>query len=145
AAQQALGPHTMLRTDLLPGSERDYLGAQDNLRIDLGPNVVFRNIVSYGTNRFRTAIDGDGTPLTLFQFVSGSPFKDHYQEYSEELQFQGRALKGNLTWTAGALYLDNPGVGSSDTTVFGFETRLFTRIGSRSEGLYTQETYDLSS
>jgi iron complex outermembrane recepter protein len=147
AEQQALGARTELKTDFAPYMERDYVGITDIFRFDLTPNVTFKNIFGYSLLHYRLGVDWDGTDLPLYEFDEGNPAAIHYNTYTEEPQFQGTALNGNLTWDVGSFYLNSPpgAFGASVTSILGAPDRLLTRLGSRSEAVYTQETYDLSS
>jgi len=145
AQQQALGVRRELHNDLLEGTRRDYWSAEDILRLDFGPNVDLRNIVSYSVIKFRSGFDWDSTDLPLFQFNQGTPSLNSARQFTEEAQLQGKALRGNLTWNVGAFYLNNPATGVSSTTIFGAQDRLFSGFENHSKAIYTQESYDLSS
>jgi iron complex outermembrane receptor protein len=147
AQQQALGPRVELPTDQLLFNQRTFWSATDIFRLDIEPNVTFRNIAGYTYFHYSLGVDWDDTPLPLFQFAQGQPYPLHFNTYTEEPQLQGTALNGNLTWTAGAFYLDSPAgsLDASTTAILGSPSSLLYRLESHSEALYTQETYDMSS
>lgn len=81
----------------------------NNTEIELTDNLKIRNIVSYAGLKQFYAIDADGTTSNLYntgnEGLSRLYPKDHYKQFTEELQFQGDAFDKKLTYTLGAFYL----------------------------------------
>lgn len=143
-------------------------------------NLTIKNIVSYGEfrERFHQAIGGEnlvhpavGLPFasTIIRNLPGQ-YGAAQSTFTEELQFQGNAIDGNLTWQAGGyLEISKPIKGGNTTFsqggLFctdvvnlqcqnGFPGGLGTALGSlglvanaikfRNIGFYFQGTYEFS-
>lgn len=88
-------------------------------------NLTIKNIISYGEfrERFHQNIGGENLEL-----IPGMPFASTIvrnlpgmyaaaqSTFTEELQFQGSALSGDLTWQAGAYYEESKPFSGGNTT-----------------------------
>lgn len=73
--------------------------------------LLVRNIVGLRSTKVHYELDGDGTPLQIYDAVTTS----HLRQLTEELQVQGRT--GSLRYIAGLFYLDSAPSGPVIQTV----------------------------
>jgi iron complex outermembrane recepter protein len=157
AAQLARGPRETELNSPQIDKEWDY-GVIDVARLDLNEAFFIKNIAAYQVDKNSANLtDFDGTPFVLQDLYppKNEPWAAASQQYSEELQFNGKALDDKLTFTLGG-YLEY----SSPTNKPEFDVAEPTPIGGgqftdlfvvaqsgstqRSQAAYGQATYDLS-
>ncbi|SCW38045.1 iron complex outermembrane recepter protein [Sphingobium faniae] len=86
--------------------------AMNTTEIDLSDSVKVKNIIGWSKAERWAIADLDGSAFPLYgntQFFEGSPAGRNGQHnmdksFSEELQLQGEAMDGNLTYTVGGFY-----------------------------------------
>jgi iron complex outermembrane recepter protein len=156
-AQLARGPRETELNSPQIDKEWDY-GVIDVARLDLTDAFFIKNIAAYQVDKNSANLtDFDGTPFVLQDLYTpkNEPWAAASQQYSEELQFNGKALDDKLTFTLGG-YLEY----SSPTNKPEFDVAEPTPIGGgaftdlfvvaqsgstqRSQAAYGQATYDLS-
>jgi iron complex outermembrane receptor protein len=103
AEQAAVGPRGTFSTPGLGGLDKTYsYGITDIAKYDLSDDVTVKNIFGYRVLKNLLRYDLDGTPLSIIDFTTPNGWNLSNSQYSDELQFQGRSLGGNLNWIAGA-------------------------------------------
>ena len=76
-----------------------------NSEIDLANDVLLKSITSYRKSRWRSGLDGDGSPLN----ISTYSFDQKQQQFSQELQLIGSALNDDLKYVLGAYFFRESG------------------------------------
>ena len=154
AQQQALGPRQYLGSSI-QGIGKDYFyGLTDTFTWNLTDDLLIKNIAA--ARIFKQLATADFAPLGFPLLNIGVPgnqqqWGDNSVQYTEELQFQGKAINDKLTWVAGGyLEFDHPLgdtlLGSADlgNTLFGTVGYYHFNIQTRSQALFAHGTYDLS-
>ncbi len=94
-------------------------------------SLTIKNIVSYAELRIRNNTQVFGSDFTLFggppiysNMIHTAPGLDNTSQstFTEELQFQGNTMDGNLSWQAGLYYEKSSPLGASgnQTVAFGY-------------------------
>ena len=105
AEQAKIGPRGTYTTPGLYGLDKTYsYGITDIAKYDLTDNIAVKNIFGYRVLKNLLRYDLDGMPLPVIDFVTPNNWNLSNSQYSDELQFQGKSLGGNLNWIAGAFY-----------------------------------------
>jgi len=105
AQQASVGPRGTFTTPGLGGLDKTYsYGITDIARYDLSDNVTIKNIFGYRVLKNLLRYDLDGMPLAVIDFVTPNGWNLSNVQYTDEVQFQGKSLGGNLTWIAGGFY-----------------------------------------
>lgn len=134
---------------------QDYF-AINTTTYDLTSDMQLKNI--FGASDSNTNDEGSSVGAPYLVFASQNPYtgehgnKEKVETYSEELQLQGKALADALTYVTGAYYLSQ----ASDTVYpqeyfdlapLGLPVGVDDHFGilDRTEALYAQGTYDLST
>jgi iron complex outermembrane recepter protein len=123
-AQQAARPHYRFDTQagedgtldaygVKPFEHLKNYGITNRSSIELG-GVTIKNIFGYRRVKFNQIMDLDGVPAFL---INSNRFRD-IKQYSEELQAQGKALDGRLTYVVGAYYFLEKGTDGSTSSQF---------------------------
>lgn len=124
------------------GTEIDTFGGALTLEWDLDFATV-KSITAYRESKGQFARDADGSPLA----VTHTDNMDYrHDQLSQELQFTGEALDGDLEWIAGLYYFDESGRDILDVTLplgFGL-VRNYTFVNNESVAGYFQGTYGLT-
>jgi iron complex outermembrane recepter protein len=108
--------------------------------VQLDDNLSVKNIFSFRKVRSEDDVDFDGLPLDV---LSNSEQAESTQ-YSEELQFQGKAFSDKINYTAGFFYFQESGF-RAETLYFGGYPILFrTDARNISTALYAQADFNLS-
>jgi iron complex outermembrane recepter protein len=152
AQQQAAGIRSTSLSDNEIDKRYNY-GIINTTRWSINDAIQFKNIFSYQVQKWRNAEDIDGSPLVLDDLIApGTNGTWHTQvgTYTEEPQFQGTALTGNLKWTAGAYYEDGHNTAAQPYKVAVAEGNFVIQQANqtnseRSRGLYGQTTFDLGA
>jgi len=156
AAQLARGPRETELNSPQIDKEWDY-GVIDIARLDLSDRFFIKNIAAYQVDKNSANLtDFDGTPFVVQDLYTPKhePWAAASQQYSEELQFDGKALDDRLTFTLGG-YLeyssptDRPEFDVAEPTPVGgafLPIFVVAQSGStqRSQAVYSQATYDLA-
>jgi len=155
AQQNARGPRETENDPLSIDKEWDY-GVYNITRFDLTDRFSLKNIAAYQVDKNSAFLtDFDGSPFQIQDVIprQGEPWTAASQQYSDELQFSGKALDDRLQFTFGG-YLEY----SSPTTFPEFDviqdiqvapktfvpTLIQVQEGStqRSQAAYGQASYD---
>jgi len=160
AKQNARGPRETENNPLSIDKEWDY-GVYNISRWDVTDHFALKNIAAYQVDKNSAFLtDFDGSPFQIQDVIprKGEPWTAASQQYSDELQFSGKALDDRLQVTVGG-YLEY----SSPTTFPEFDviqdiqtgatpsgrpiftpTLIQVQEGStqRSQAVYGQATYD---
>jgi iron complex outermembrane receptor protein len=106
--QNARGPRETENSPLSGvDKEWDY-GVINTSHWDVTEDVAIKNIAAYQVNKnsaFLTDFDGSPFQIQDVQPRVGEPWTAASQQYSDELQFSGKALDDHLQWTLGG-YLE---------------------------------------
>ncbi len=103
AQQQALGPRTVDTN--VDGLDKTYSwGITDIARWDVTDNLTIKNILGYREIKNVLRSDFDGTPLDQGGYSTPSGWEINNAQYTDELQFQGKALDDRLSVIGGAFY-----------------------------------------
>lgn len=135
--------HVQLSAD--PNDILDTGGIIDSFSFDLGEDVTLRNIASYSRFKHHYRWDLDGSRA---QFIDYFNRDDQYQAdldtVTEELQLQGKALDGRLSYVVGGYYEKTEAKGISDARALFVErvTQDYTQTKT-SYAPFLQGTYDL--
>jgi iron complex outermembrane receptor protein len=152
AEETALGPRaTALDTDEL-GKEYTFRFV-DIAQWRAADDLTIRNIAAYTESKYLFRWDLDGSRLPLIASTNPNGWSNSVAAYSEELQFQGKALDGNLVWTTGGFLQFIHPAGYSYVQSIEFDTPVNTvihnpltsasRSTTKSQAVYAQATYDL--
>jgi iron complex outermembrane receptor protein len=77
----------------------------NNTEINLGDNLVLKNIVGTAYYNKNFEADIDATPWHIYEAAQGYPANHmEHRQFSEELQLQGKAFDGKLQYVAGVYY-----------------------------------------
>ncbi len=171
AEQQRLGARTIIGFDPTfmvggkpvsegfngPLEKAQNIDVVDILRWDVNDNITVRNILGYIDSKQLTRNDFDGSPLITQNFDTARGWNTSSsgagagagiaRQYTEELQLQGKALDGGLSYTLGG-FLKYESQGPSQSTVVSQGSFLVATGGggsSRTQALYGQATYDLGN
>jgi iron complex outermembrane receptor protein len=103
AEQAAVGPRGTFTTPGLGGLDKTYsYGITDIAKYDLSDDITFKNIFGYRVLKNLLRYDLEGTPEAVINFVTPNGWNLSNSQYTDEVQFQGKSLGGNLNWIAGA-------------------------------------------
>lgn len=180
AQADALGPRaTAFSTDVF--QQTKTYGLINTTSFEINDQLTLRNIASYQrfTSRYRydgdatvlqqhdvdpgvlpppgaAVLPGDGTPLVYLNSSLAKELpRDSLENFTEELQLQGRLLDDKLTFTAGGFYYDQKPAKETGSSAIVYCPAAFTgfcqsstqRSGVRqkSKALYAQATLDLGA
>jgi iron complex outermembrane receptor protein len=160
--QKALGPGvTEANSSLFHRAISTYL--TNTTTIELSSDLTLKNIFGYNKNRANDGFDYDSFPYFLFE--DGALFSaDHKsrvreqgyitdtKQFSEELQLQGKAFGGNLTYVVGGFYSSQDDVHESNlayTFFFGglngpVQFAYNAKNKDKSKAAFAQGTYKLT-
>ena len=100
ALQNRLGPRTIDTS--VPGLDKTYSwGITDIAQWDITDNVKLKNIFGYRQLKNLLRGDFDGTKLVEGEYTTPSGWELNNEQYSDELQFQGKLLNDKLNWIVG--------------------------------------------
>ena len=134
-------------------------GVNNTTDIDLTDTLKLRNIFSYAELKSYYSNDQDGTIAPIYNtgttVESRTAPRDWYKLVTEELQFQGNALDGKLTYTVGGFYYKQSPKGrmaSYSINVCALQSETGCPIGTseiavtnESKALYAQGTLDFGA
>ncbi|MDB5396616.1 MAG: putative TonB-dependent receptor [Rhodospirillales bacterium] len=156
ALQQQIGPRQT--ASQVPGLGKTYhWGIIDRAILDITDELTFKNIASIQDMRNLVRYGFTGTALKSLALISKQDWATSWEEYTEEAQLQGKALGGNLSWTAGA-YLEYLHPDGQSQTLQQVSPAISLITGAspvnsngpsnqsaRSQAVYAQGTYDLGN
>jgi len=105
ALQNARGPFTV--TDNINDDHKaNNLVTSNITTVDLGSDLKFRNIVGYNHLVSSDGDDADGSPYGILGTAPGNTYGifKTLEQFSEEPQFVGKTLGGNLSYVTGLYY-----------------------------------------
>jgi len=103
AQQNRLGPRT-IDTDVR-GLDKTYSwGITDIAQWDVSDDVKIKNIFGYRGLKNLLRYDFDGTRLIQGDFITPKGWNLNNDQYSDELQLQGKLLDGKLNWILGGFF-----------------------------------------
>ncbi len=101
--QAAVGPRGVFTSPGLGGLDKTYsYGITDISTYDLSDDIKVKNIFGYRVLKNLLRYDLDAMPVALIDFVTPNNWNLSNSQYTDEFQFQGKSLGGNLNWIAGA-------------------------------------------
>ncbi len=145
--QQGLGIRTVAH-GIDSFSKLEAWTVMNSTDVELTDNLKIRNIASYSTLKYYYANEMDGTIANSYntgntRFSHLNP-KDNFQQFTEELQFQGEALDKNLTYTAGIFYShqspNGPNIDYATTNGRGFTEHASEQYAAFRDVALTNET-----
>ncbi len=131
-------------------------------QIDLGENLKLKNIFMWNRSNADDGYSYDGTPYMIFQIFGRANvglttltdplgFIQKTRQVSDELQLQGTAADGKLTYVAGAYFLDQKDENDSWLLAFDFspiargsQLRYHALTTAESRAVFAQGTYALT-
>lgn len=134
-------------------------GVSNTLEIALSDELTLRNIASYAMLKSYYLNDSDGTIAPIYDTgvtdLSRTAPRDWYDNYTEELQLQGKVLDGKLNFVVGGFYYKQEAAGEMRSYATNFCDQP-TTVGcaistsgisshSSSKALYAQGTLDLGA
>lgn len=149
ARQQALGRYAITGS-AIPGGTSEWtrqLNLVDTASWQITDDLTLRNIFGYQRVKSFSRTDLDSTPLPIFDLgVSPTGPSGPATQTSDELQLQGKALSGRLTYVAGTFHqwTSNRPTPSFNNVLGGLSGAL-NQNQSRTRAVYGQGTYDLSA
>ena len=137
-----------IRSVQISGDPNDILNTGavvDKLRISLGDSLSVVNIASFSTMRHSYRWDLDGSRAEINEFINPDDmYEADIRTFTEELQFQGSAMGGALSYIVGGFYEDTEAIGRIVA-----KSLLFVDVDQRydqqkrSLAGFAQGTYDL--
>ena len=160
AMQQARGPFEVQYNSPSFIRGRSYF-ATNHIEVDVGDNVVLKNIAGYNNSSFTYAQDGDRTPLNLYTYGTFGPLAEmpslttgqlnKTEQWSEELQLQGTTAGGDLKYILGGYYSYQSTIMLYEQTFFDFSPDIPGAFAvqrnqaiNRTQAVFGQATLDLS-
>jgi iron complex outermembrane receptor protein len=155
AAQQALGPRAVVGDNFQKIGKDYFYGFTDVFTWEINDNLSIKNIAA--ARVFKQLATDDYTPIgSAYPILNiGVPgnnriWGSNMAQYTEELQFQGRALNDKLNWVAGGyLEFDHPigdsllGSAALGNSIAGAVSYFHFHIMNRSRALFAHAEYDL--
>ena len=147
--QKRLGYYRLVGNSIAASARFRQTNVANITRLRLSETLSLKNILGYERLGSFVVTDTDGTPFKIFDNdVAGSTAPGAHRLFSEELQLQGRALGGGLSYTAGLFHAEShpgaPGKEVNDLSdAFGIQTYASTRARFRTEAVYAQANLDL--
>lgn len=160
-------------------SKIELWGVINSTDFELADNLTLRNIISYQRLKDDYASDQDGTPFQQYELNQNARFptitdplvtppfgylpiapswpykRDDIGQFTEELQVQGKALDGNLQFTAGYFHYNAKPESEWGTVQLTYCPALFTGacnatlsnegVSNKSDAVYAQTTLDLGA
>jgi iron complex outermembrane receptor protein len=149
AQQQALGPYMSLGSTI-PGGMVYSIGqwnVSDITTVDVSDAITFKNIAGYTEISTYSRLNFAGTPYPIYQIGVGSTPQGPLATYSDETQLQGKSFDENLTWVVGSFLSYNHQTDPQPqyNVALGSRSGTISATSGRTQAIYTQGTYDLSS
>jgi iron complex outermembrane receptor protein len=120
-----------------------HFSLTDIATYNVSDDVTFKNI--FGWQQVYSLSRGSESPVPGFEYLQQTDWNVNTENFTEELQLQGRALADKLNWQVGAYltYTHPNGLNQQFQEFIIIPTRQITNNHLRTYALYTQETYDL--
>jgi len=150
AQQQSLGLYSIVGSGMNPGTvnKMEQLNIIDTATWDVADNISLKNIAGYTEVSSFQRYDLDGTPLPLYD-AGGGTLKQPgpIATYSDEVQLQGKSFDEKLTWVVGTFLSFNHQTDPEPqyNLVLGGKSGALSGTSGRTQAIYAQGTYDLSS
>ncbi len=149
AQQRALGPYVSLGSTI-PGGMAYWIeqwNLSDIATIDISDTLSIKNIAGYSEVSTYSRLNFAGTPLPVYEVGVGSTPQGPLATYSDETQLQGKSLDEKLTWVVGSFLSFNHQTDPQPqyNIVLGGKSGTLSGTSGRTQAVYTQGTYDLSS
>jgi iron complex outermembrane receptor protein len=149
AEQRALGPYTSLGSTI-PGGMTYWIGQwnlTDITTVDISDTLLVKNIAGYSEVSTYSRLNFAGVPYPDYEVGVGSTPQGPLATYSDETQLQGKSFDENLTWVVGSFLSFNHQTDPQPqyNVVLGSKSGTVSATSGRTQALYTQGTYDLSS
>jgi len=149
AEQQKLGVRSVVGQSIA-GLGKDYFyGLTDTFTWDINDDLTVKNIAAARIFKQLSTDDFTSVGLPILNIgdpVNNKTWGDNSVQYTEELQIQGKALNGKLSWVAGGyLELDHP-LGDSllPSAAVGSISYYHFHNTERSQAAFAHGIYDLS-
>jgi iron complex outermembrane recepter protein len=139
-----------IRSVQLSGDPNDILktgAVVDKLRIAVSDTVSLVNIASYSTMKHSYRWDLDGSRAAINEFINPDDvYEADVRTFTEELQFQGSALDGGLSYIVGGYFEDTKALGEivAKSLIFVDVNQQYEQK-KRSLAGFVQGTYDLGT
>lgn len=150
AQQQALGPYTSLGASI-PGGMVYWIGQwnlTDIATVDLSDTLSVKNIAGYTEVATFSRLNFAGAPYPVYELGAGTlAASGPLATYSDEVQLQGKSLNEDLTWVVGGFLSFNHQTDPRPqySVVLGGKSGTLSATSGRTQAIYAQGTYDLSS
>jgi iron complex outermembrane receptor protein len=76
-----------------------------NAEVDLSSDLLLKSITAYRQSKWRSGLDGDGSPVNMSTYS----FDQRQKQFSQEFQLVGNALEDRLKYVLGAYYFRETG------------------------------------
>lgn len=110
--------------------------------IDLGNNLILKNIAGWKKIERLWTSDTLGTPLGLSQTIIAR-YDQSGMEASEELQLSGESFDGQLNWVAGGFFFYNKFTQIGESAAFTFSNRMAPNATTMTLAAFAQGTYQV--
>jgi iron complex outermembrane receptor protein len=151
AEQQKLGPREIIGQSVDSIGKDYFYGFTNTSTWDLNDSLTIKNIAAARIFKQEASDDfvGLGLPILNIGFPLGTNVQgwgDNSVQYTEELQFQGKAINDKLSWVAGGyLEFDHPlGDTLLPSAAVGTTSYYHFHDSDRSQAAFVHGIYDLS-
>ena len=105
ATQAAIGPRRSQVSSLLYHKSLNW-GVVNRTHYDVSDTLTVKNIVAFRQSRSNESLDFDGTPLPLLNtvYTNSAQWASGLNQFSEELQLQGKLPSANLQYIIGGYH-----------------------------------------
>ena len=156
-AQKARGPFEVVYNDPMFFHSENYW-ITNTTSFEINDNMTLKNVAGWANSRTTYSVDTDGTPYGIFGYGVFDDLPNNYgqlvrdDQYSEELQLQGKAFDQKLDYIFGGYYSQEKFNTYFDQRFFDLSP-LFPAASApqqiaqtfKSEAIFAQGTYDLSN
>jgi len=126
-------------SDLDLSSDYDVWGVAGTLEYDFGMFAA-KSITSYREMEAHGAFDNDAQPFVTAQVINDFDT----DQFSQELQFTGKAVNDRLNWLLGLYYFDQNGYNPEQVEFTGFELVSSGEVENMSAAGFGQATFDVT-
>jgi iron complex outermembrane receptor protein len=109
----------------------------DTLTWDIAPNLTLKNIAGWRKTKSHIYGDFDGTPFDGNSSIDSVDVN----QYSEEVQLQGRAFGDSLSYSTGLFYFRESGLAETFSYTGGTTRDSLGHVRNTSKAAYAQATY----
>lgn len=121
---------------------RNY-GLAATIDVEVTNDINLKSITAYRNQDWNIGIDGDGSPLAVFDVSVTQKQK----QFSQELQLSGASFDDRLRWLVGAYYFDER-ASEQQNPIFGgglFQVRNLASFSTKSYAAFTHLNFALSN